>query len=91
MAGLSRDNNQKDCIATNIPSRAFRYATESKNVLDTAGAMYIGTGLKRETTMTLADESTGITYESYITAVLECPSDNVNDYTFKPLQVYLYD
>lgn len=42
-----------DCIANDIPSRAFRYATESKNVLSTAGAMYIGTGLKRKTTMLL--------------------------------------
>lgn len=43
----------KDCIDNNIPSRAFRYATESKNVLSTAGAMYVGTGLKRKTTMLL--------------------------------------
>lgn len=42
-----------DCIVNDIPSRAFRYATESKNVLSTAGAMYIGTGLKRKTTMLL--------------------------------------
>ena len=43
----------RDCIANDIPSRAFRYATESKNVLSTAGAMYVGTGLKRKTIMLL--------------------------------------
>ena len=58
MANLSIISNDQasglgDCIANDIPSRAFRYATESKNVLITAGAMYIGTGLKRKTTMLL--------------------------------------
>lgn len=58
MANLSIISNDQasglgDCIANDIPSRAFRYATESKNVLSTAGAMYIGTGLKRKTTMLL--------------------------------------
>ena len=55
MAILSNDQATgfKDCIANDIPSRAFRYATESKNVLSTAGAMYVGTGIKRKTIMLL--------------------------------------
>ena len=75
MALLSNmsDNGFKDCIANNIPSRAFRYATESKNVLSTKGAMYVGTGIKRTTTMMLDDGETPISYDSYITAVLRLP------------------
>lgn len=78
MAILSNETatGMKDCIANNLPSRAFRYATESKNVLSSAGAIYVGTGIKRTTIMML-DGGTPVSYDSYITAVLEV--DNAND------------
>ena len=83
---LSNDTtlNCQDCIANNIPSRAFRYATESKNVLSSAGAMYVGTGLERTTTITY-DGGTAL-YDSYITAVLDCPQDT--GYTLQTLKVW---
>ena len=73
MADISNDQNLKDCVANGIPSRAFRYAVESKNVLSAAGDMYVGTGLTRTTTMKLSND-TLISYDSYITAVLHTPS-----------------
>ena len=87
MALLSNmsDTGFKDCIANNIPSRAFRYATESKNVLNTAGAMYVGTGIKRTTTMMLADGITPVSYDSYITAVLQTPQND--GYTLKTIHI----
>lgn len=61
----------KDCIANNIPSRAFRYTAENKNIL-TAGAMYVGTGKTRISKMKL-DDNTYVEFESNITAVLPAP------------------
>ena len=43
----------EDCIANGIPSRAFRYAAENKNLLDKSGSLYVGTGIPRTTTMLL--------------------------------------
>lgn len=61
----------EDCIANNIPSRAFRYTAENKNIL-TAGAMYVGTGKTRISKMKL-DDNTYVEFESNITAVLPAP------------------
>lgn len=63
----------EDCIANNIPSRAFRYTAENKNIL-TAGAIYVGTGKTRTTEMKL-DDDTSVEYESNITAVLPAPTE----------------
>ena len=43
----------EDVIANNIPSRAFRYTVENKNLLANKGAIYIGTGETRTTKMLL--------------------------------------
>lgn len=54
-----------DVIANNIPSRAFRYSAENKNVLSQKGSIYVGTGNTRETKMLLdyASYDAGVTYE----------------------------
>lgn len=64
----------EDCIANNIPSRAFRYTAENKNIL-TAGAIYVGTGKTRTTKMKLDDNSNTpvVEFMSNITAVLPAP------------------
>ena len=88
---VSKDSQNKDCIANNIPSRAFRYATESKNVLSSAGAMYIGTGKTRTTTMTISNGSSvsSVSYDSYITAVLKCPQ--ATGYLYTIHKVWLFE
>lgn len=65
----------EDCIANNIPSRAFRYTAENKNIL-TAGAIYVGTGKTRTTEMKLDDNSNTpvVEFMSNITAVLPAPT-----------------
>ena len=85
---VSKDLQNKDCIANNIPSRAFRYATESKNVLSSAGAMYIGTGKTRTTTMTISGGDP-VSYDSYITAVLKCPQ--ATGYLYTIHKVWLFE
>ena len=47
----------EDVIANNIPSRAFRYTAENKNVLSKQGAIYVGTGRTHETKMLLDYET----------------------------------
>lgn len=72
MAINTSDNTSgfEDVIANNLPSRAFRYTAENKNVLSTPGAMYVGTGIKRKSQMSLGSGDP-LVYDSYITAVLE--------------------
>lgn len=67
----------KDCIQNNIPSRAFRYATESKNVLSSPGAIYVGTGIKRKTIM-LLDAPEWSSEEAY--SVGDIVTDNGRNY-----------
>ena len=89
---VSKDSQNTDCIANNIPSRAFRYATESKNVLSSAGAMYIGTGKTRTTTITINDGSSdggSVSYDSYITAILKCPQ--ATGYLYTIHKVWLFE
>lgn len=54
-----------DVIANNIPSRAFRYSAENKNVLSKKGSIYVGTGNTRKTKMLLdyAPYNAGATYQ----------------------------
>lgn len=67
-------SSYEDCIANNIPSRAFRYTAENKNVLSMKGAMYVGTGQQRTNTMILEDDSNeAVENISYITGVLLPP------------------
>lgn len=76
-------SSYEDCIANNIPSRAFRYTAENKNVLSTKGAIYVGTGETRTNTMILADSSNeAVENISYITGVL-LPPTNIGMYTLK--------
>ena len=65
----------KDCIANNIPSRAFRYAAENKNVLSMKGAMYIGSGETRTNVMMLeSSNDPAVTNVSFKTRVLLPPT-----------------
>lgn len=67
----------EDCIANGIPSRAFRYAAESKNVLQKAGSLYVGTGETRTTTMKLQGSPDAvISYDSFKTQALDPPTGN---------------
>lgn len=79
---LIKDSAQPDCISNNIPSRAFRYAAENKTILSKQGAIYVGTGEPRTTTMMLDDGTTSVEYTTYKTGVLLPPTAN-GTYTLK--------
>lgn len=68
-------SSYEDCIANNIPSRAFRYTAENKNVLSQEGAIYVGTGKTRTNKMILEDgDNEAVENVSYITGVLLPPT-----------------
>ena len=78
MAINTSDNRTgyEDVIANNIPSRAFRYTAENKNLLQAAGSIYVGKGDTRTTKMVIQGEqsSSVVEYESAVTTALNPPS-----------------
>ena len=78
-----------DCISSNLPPRAMRYSMENKNNLEKRGSIYVGLGIKRETTINVGTingiEQDGVTnttevvpqkFEISETGVLEPPEDD---------------
>lgn len=95
-----------DVIANNIPSRAFRYTAENKNVLSEKGAIYVGTGDTRETKMLLDYETydpektyeegdyveySGFDYRCKQTAQGEAPTTGGNDDEYWALDTIAYE
>lgn len=81
----------EDCIANGIPSRAFRYAAENKNLLTKKGSLYIGTGETRTTTMLLDAPSWNAYTIYYLGDIVNnqgntwrCKVDNVTGSQFEP-------